>query len=606
MLKLRYFSLLFVVTLAVAWACMAGVPRLINYQGTITGSGGPLDGTYDLTFYVYADSTGGSPLWTELHDNVPVTYGLFNVILGRYVSIPDPLFEIDERWIAVKVDADPEMEPRMRITAVPWTMRAALAESSLVSAPDGDWTFAGGDIYRPAGNVGIGVSMPAQMLDVAGTAQMTGFKMPTGAVNGYVLTADAVGAGSWQALPPPGSDSDWIITGPNMYSGVAGNVGVGTSSPTAKLTATTAGNNAVLGTHTPSGNYGYLGTTDYGAYGYHNSGNEGRLGEVNAGVWGRNNAGHFGYLGGPSLGAYGRHGTSQNYGQLGATLYGVYGYHQTSGCYGYIGGDTCGVYGYSNVAARAGVYGQGGGINGYGVRGQHNASGNFGLIGHSSAGVMGRCYDAGHSGVIGYYGSNIGSLGKGSSGVDGWSVAGYGVHGGSTSGYAGYFDGDVHITGTLSKAHGSFLIDHPLDPENKVLRHMFVESPENLCIYRGKIALDAAGEGTVELPSYFKALTKEEEATVTLTPIGRPFVAGYEWRPGFASFTVYGEPGREVSWVAYADRDDPVARMLTKPVEEDKGPDNKVCNRGELLNPEAYGYPESSGRDYRFGERRIR
>jgi hypothetical protein len=46
-------------------------------------------------------------------------------------------------------------------------------------------------------------------LVVAGTAQMTGFKMPTGASNGYVLTSDASGVGTWQVAA--GGDNDWII-----------------------------------------------------------------------------------------------------------------------------------------------------------------------------------------------------------------------------------------------------------------------------------------------------------------------------------------------------------------------------------------------------------
>jgi len=48
-----------------------------------------------------------------------------------------------------------------------------------------------------------------------------------------------------------------------------------------------------------------------------------------------------------------------------------------------------------------------------------------------------------------------------------------------------------------------------------------------------------------------------------------------------------------------ADRDDPTMRRLRQPVEEEKGPD-KVCNKGELLDPEAYGYPKEMGRDYKI------
>jgi hypothetical protein len=43
---------------------------------------------------------------------------------------------------------------------------------------------------------------------------MTGFKMPTGASSGYVLTSDENGVGTWQ----PGGDNDWIVSGANMVS----------------------------------------------------------------------------------------------------------------------------------------------------------------------------------------------------------------------------------------------------------------------------------------------------------------------------------------------------------------------------------------------------
>ncbi|MCD4682345.1 MAG: hypothetical protein K8R86_03595 [Bacteroidales bacterium] len=165
----------------------------------------------------------------------------------------------------------------------------------------------------------------------------------------------------------------------------------------------------------------------------------------------------------------------------------------------------------------------------------------------------------------------------------------------SSPGSVAIFDGAVHVNGTLSKASGSFLIDHPLDPENKFLRHNFVESPENLLIYRDKAELDQNGEALITMPEYYEVLAKEDEATVVLTPIGKPFLTGYDWLPGNRTFKIYGEPGRNVSWVVYADRDDPVMQELRRPVEEDKKADDKLCPKGKLLFPKAYGFPSNRG-----------
>jgi hypothetical protein len=182
--------------------------------------------------------------------------------------------------------------------------------------------------------------------------------------------------------------------------------------------------------------------------------------------------------------------------------------------------------------------------------------------------------------------------------LSGSSQGGRGVVGHSATDYAGYFSGDVYVSGSINKAACAFVIDHPLDPENKILRHNCVESPEHLLIYRGKVSLNDDGEGFVEMVDYFDAVARAEEASIHLTSVGRPFLTGAQWSPEFDGFTVYGEANREVFWEVLAERDDPVVRQIALPVEEDKGPENKLCDRGELLNPAAYGYPEAMGRDY--------
>ena len=82
------------------------------------------------------------------------------------------------------------------------------------------------------GNVGIGVLDPDAKLEVAGQVKITGGT--PGADK--VLTSDADGLASWK---DPNTlivnDSDWTISGNNLYSAVSGRVGIGSSNPEFKL-----------------------------------------------------------------------------------------------------------------------------------------------------------------------------------------------------------------------------------------------------------------------------------------------------------------------------------------------------------------------------------
>jgi len=65
------------------------------------------------------------------------------------------------------------------------------------------------------GDFGIGVT-PTSKLDVNGTATMTGFKLPTGATNDYVLTSDGSGTGTWQ---PPSTTDYWTLDVDTLSTG---------------------------------------------------------------------------------------------------------------------------------------------------------------------------------------------------------------------------------------------------------------------------------------------------------------------------------------------------------------------------------------------------
>jgi len=174
---------------------------------------------------------------------------------------------------------------------------------------NGDWDYwtSPPDMFAiPDGNVGIGTFSPEEKLDVAGTVQMTGFKMPFGASSGYVLTVDSSGVGTWQmstvgpAGPPgpegppgpqgekggrgsqgsigdqgpqgpqgdpgvdgvdgadgaqgPPGDSHWSLNGLDTYYN-DGNVGIGTDTPSEKLD--------VAGDAQVSGDYKYAAPKTY-------------------------------------------------------------------------------------------------------------------------------------------------------------------------------------------------------------------------------------------------------------------------------------------------------------------------------------------------------
>jgi hypothetical protein len=212
----------------------------------------------------------------------------------------------------------------------------------------------------------------------------------------------------------------------------------------------------------------------------------------------------------------------------------------------------------------------------------------------SQAGVFGE--STSHAGVFGESSSYIGVAGQSSSGngVDGYSYNSYGVYGESTNSQAGHFNGNVQVTGNLSKGGGSFKIDHPLDPANKYLYHSFVESPDMMNVYNGNVTTDDTGEAIVTLPAYFETLNRDFRYQLTI--MGDQFAqARVSSKVKDNTFSIKTDkPNVEVSWQVTGIRQDPYANAHRIPVEEDKSSEEK----GKYLHPTEWGQPESSGIDY--------
>jgi hypothetical protein len=142
--------------------------------------------------------------------------------------------------------------------------------------------------------------------------------------------------------------------------------------------------------------------------------------------------------------------------------------------------------------------------------------------------------------------------------------------------------GGFAVTGSISKGSGTFVIDHPLDPANKLLYHSFVESPDAKNMYDGIATLNGAGEATVRLPDYFDALNGEVRYQVK--PIGEsmPNLHIKEEEHDNTFVIGGGVPGGKVSWQVTGIRHDPFIEANPIIPEVEKGPDQLV-DRGQYL-----------------------
>lgn len=112
----------------------AAPPRTLSYQGVLTDGAGEIvsDGSYAMTFSIYASPSGGSALWTETQ-NVDVTGGNFDVVLGSVTPILGLAFD-DSYWLGLQVGSDPEMTPRTALTSVAYSQMSRSVEAGAITA----------------------------------------------------------------------------------------------------------------------------------------------------------------------------------------------------------------------------------------------------------------------------------------------------------------------------------------------------------------------------------------------------------------------------------------------------------------------------------------
>ncbi|MEU9780683.1 hypothetical protein AB0H92_06830 [Streptomyces phaeochromogenes] len=270
------------------------------------------------------------------------------------------------------------------------------------------------------------------------------------------------------------------------------------------------------------------------------------------------------------------------------------------GCYG------AGSAGIRATGILAGVEGQPMADSGSGVVGRGpDAVWGFGVTGYAryGIGVDGIADDGlGVRGVVTKDGLNKyavsgAALGRNSTAVVGVADDGpyaKAIVGRAKMGYAGYFHGRVRVAGPLYKPAGGFEIDHPLDPENRYLRHSFVESDKQLNVYSGTVVTDTEGVAVIQLPEYFEELNEDfrYQLTVVATTFAHAIVGREVHDNQFSVLT--DQPEVKVSWQVSGVRRDRYARTYPFAAELDKSDDE----RGKYLYPETWGQPDEAGLEY--------
>jgi hypothetical protein len=440
------------------------VPRLIKFSGLAQDeTKKSLSGVVGITFSLYKDQQGGSPLWVETQNVQVDASGHYTAMLGSASAegVPLSLFSLGEaHWISTQVSGHAE-SARVLLLSVPYALKAADAET-LGGLPASAFIHANpGGVAAPAGSrVSSAVAGKLAPATVTGSGTKNFVPLWTGTATLGNSTIYETGGKVGVGTKTPQAEFDVVGSGVRgiqatvpgtqaAISGIATATSGGTTGTYGQSSDPTG--NAVLGVNeAKAGGYGVIGTSaatsgsSYGVYGVTAS-----TTNFAAGVAGAENA-----TTGEVFGVAGSTGSSTT----GAS--GVNGYESSKT------GQVFGVFGSTTSATNfaAGVSGNANATTGqvYGVVGVSNSTttGAAAVNGYEPAttggvyGVSGSTPSTSGSGVVGNATATSGNT-NGVAGLDA-SPNGSGVNGSNSSGTccfaAGVFGQAVGGTGVLGSA----------------------------------------------------------------------------------------------------------------------------------------------------------
>ena len=144
-----------------------------TYQGRLIDANSAADGLYDFEFRLYDEPIKGVQQGNTIEVNdLDVIDGYFTAEL----DFGSDVFNGKARWLHIGIrpgDSDERytiLSPRQEVTPTPYALYTENAGT------DNDWMVSGNNMYSiPTGNIGIGTSIPSAKLDVDGAVNCSSF-----------------------------------------------------------------------------------------------------------------------------------------------------------------------------------------------------------------------------------------------------------------------------------------------------------------------------------------------------------------------------------------------------------------------------------------------
>ncbi|MBL8878684.1 MAG: hypothetical protein JNG88_06140, partial [Phycisphaerales bacterium] len=125
----------------------------ITYQGQLKLNDVPVDGSHNAEFRLFATATGGSPIGTQAINGLIFENGLFSVALNDAGQFGATAFNGQQRWLEAVIDGQ-VLSPRQALTTAPYAAFSLNTRGLNVATN---------------GNVGIGGVNPSRTLHLSAT-----------------------------------------------------------------------------------------------------------------------------------------------------------------------------------------------------------------------------------------------------------------------------------------------------------------------------------------------------------------------------------------------------------------------------------------------------